>query len=30
MISAGEVHMPGRPRDIVGVKAMAIFAQRAF
>ena len=30
MISAGEVHMPGRPRDIVGLKAMAIFAQRAF
>src|SRR6266404_7087203 len=30
MISAGEVHMPGRPRDIIGVKAMAIFAQRAF
>ncbi|HWA43348.1 MAG TPA: amidohydrolase family protein, partial [Hypericibacter adhaerens] len=30
MISAGEVHMPGRPKDILGVKAMAIFAQRAF
>src|SRR6201986_659017 len=30
MISAGEVHMPGRPRDVVGVKAIAIFAQRAF
>ncbi len=30
LISAGEVHMPGRPRDVVGVKAMAIFAQRAF
>jgi enamidase len=30
MISAGEVHTPGRPKDIVGVKAMAIFAQRAF
>jgi enamidase len=30
MISAGEVHTPGRPRDIVGLKAMAIFAQRAF
>jgi enamidase len=30
MISAGEVHMPGRPRDAVGVKAMAIFTQRAF
>lgn len=30
MISAGEVHAPGRPKDIVGLKAMAIFAQRAF
>ncbi len=30
MISAGEVHMPGRPKDIVGLKAMAIFAERAF
>jgi enamidase len=30
MISAGEVHTPGRPRDVVGLKAMAIFAQRAF
>jgi len=30
MISAGEVHTPGRPRDIVGLKAMAIFASRAF
>lgn len=28
LISAGEVHMPGRPRDIVGLKAMAIAAQR--
>ena len=25
MISAGEVHMPGRPRDVVGLKAMAVF-----
>ncbi|MGA7300600.1 MAG: amidohydrolase family protein [Candidatus Sulfotelmatobacter sp.] len=30
MISAGEVHTPGRPKDIVGLKAMAIFAQRVF
>ncbi len=30
MISAGEVHTPGRPRDVVGVKAMAIYAQRCF
>ena len=28
MISAGEVHMPGRPNDVVGTKAMAIAAQR--
>jgi enamidase len=30
MISAGEVHMPGRPRDIVGLKALAISSQRIF
>lgn len=30
MISAGEVHMPGRPKDIVGLKAMAIAAQRCY
>ncbi len=30
MISAGEVHLPGRPRDIVGLKALAITAQRSF
>jgi enamidase len=30
MVSAGEVHTPGRPRDIVGLKAMAIYAQRTF
>ena len=30
MISAGEVHTPGRPRDIVGLKALAISAQRQF
>ena len=28
MISAGEVHMPGRPNDPIGTKAMAIAAQR--
>jgi len=28
MISAGEVHAPGRPKDIVGLKAMAIACQR--
>ncbi len=30
MISAGEVHLPGRPKDIVGLKALAITAQRCF
>ena len=30
MISAGEVHTPGRPKDIIGLKAMAITAQRCF
>lgn len=30
LISAGEVHLPGRPRDPVGVKALAIAAQRCF
>ena len=30
MISAGEVHMPGRPRDIIGLKAMGIAAQRFY
>jgi len=30
MISAGEVHLPGRPRDPAGTKALAIVARRAF
>ena len=30
MISAGEVHMPGRPKDIVGLKAHAVASQRIF
>lgn len=30
LISAGEVHFPGRPKDIVGLKALAIAAQRSF
>src|SRR5260370_36447331 len=30
MISAGEVQVPGGPKDVVGLKAMAITAQRAF
>jgi enamidase len=29
-VSAGEVHLPGRPKDPVGVKALAIAAQRTF
>jgi enamidase len=29
-LSASEVHVPGRPTDPVGVKALAIAAQRAF
>jgi enamidase len=29
MISAGEVHLPGRPKDIVGLKALAIVAAKA-
>ena len=28
MISAGEVHLPGRPKDLVGLKALAIASQR--
>lgn len=30
MISAGEIHTPGRPRDAVGVKALAVAAQRSY
>lgn len=30
MMSASEVHLPGRPRDREGVKALAVSAQRAF
>jgi enamidase len=30
MISAGEVHLPGRPKDIVGLKALAVVAARAY
>jgi enamidase len=29
-VSAGEVHLPGRPKDPIGVKALAITAQRTF
>jgi enamidase len=30
MISAGEVHTPGRPKDRVGTKALAVLASKAF
>ena len=30
MMSASEVHLPGRPRDREGVKALALTAQRAY
>jgi len=30
MMSASEVHLPGRPKDREGVKALALTAQRAF
>ena len=30
VISAGEVHVPGRPRDAAGAKALAIFAAKAY
>lgn len=30
MISAGEPHVPGRPKDIVGLKALAIAVARAY
>jgi len=29
-ISAGEVHLPGRPKDVVGLKALAIVAARSY
>src|SRR5690349_20727 len=29
-ISAGEVHLPGRPKDVIGLKALAIVAAKAF
>ena len=29
-LSAGEVHLPGRPKDAEGVRALAIVAQRCF
>ena len=30
VISAGEVHLPGRPKDIVGLKALAIVASKSY
>jgi enamidase len=30
VISAGEVHLPGRPKDVVGTKALAILAAKSF
>lgn len=30
MVSAGEVHVPGRPKDVAGVKSLAILARKAF
>ena len=29
-ISAGEVHLPGRPKDVAGTKALAILASKSF
>jgi len=30
MISAGEAHLPGRPKDVAGTKALAILAAKSF
>jgi enamidase len=30
MISAGEVHVPGRPKDVLGLKALAIVAAKSY
>lgn len=30
VMSAGEVHLPGRPRDVVGLKALAIVAVKSY
>jgi enamidase len=30
MISAGEVHLPGRPKDVAGTKALAVLAAKSF
>lgn len=30
VVSAGEVHLPGRPKDVVGLKALAIVAVKSY
>jgi enamidase len=30
LISAGEVHYPGRPKDVAGTKALAVLARKSF
>lgn len=30
VVSAGEVHLPGRPKDVAGTKALAILAAKSF
>jgi len=30
VMSAGEVHLPGRPKDVVGLKALAIVAAKSY
>jgi enamidase len=30
MVSAGEVHLPGRPKDVAGTKALAILAAKSY
>jgi enamidase len=30
VISAGKVHLPGRPKDVAGTKALAILAAKSF
>ena len=30
LISAGEVHLPGRPKDVAGTKALAVLAAKSF
>jgi len=30
MVSAGEVHLPGRPKDVAGIKALAVLAAKAW